>query len=149
MIVLSDAPLDLDDFGEIECLTKPIDFRRLFGAVTRSLNSAKRHKPRPVRYLRAGKFSLDLQKQVLVHGDDHCDLTPKEFFLLKMFLTNAGHVLTHKAIMKEVWSTDYTDDKRTLQVHVSWIRKKIEEDSSHPKYLRTVRGVGYRFDAKV
>jgi DNA-binding response OmpR family regulator len=148
LIVICDSPVRLEDLEAVECVTKPLDFRRLFAVMESSLTSQRRRKPRATRYLRAGDLSLDLQKQTLTHGDHQCDLTPKEFLLLRMFLNNSGQVLTHKAIMKEVWSTDYTDDKRTLQVHISWIRRKIEDDPAHPQYLRTVRGVGYRFDAE-
>jgi DNA-binding response OmpR family regulator len=62
-----------------------------------------------------------------------------------MLMAHPGKVLTHEAIMKKVWETDYTEDLRTLHVHVSWLRKKIEDDPKQPVRLRTVRGVGYRF----
>jgi two-component system alkaline phosphatase synthesis response regulator PhoP len=72
-------------------------------------------------------------------------LTPKELELLEVFMRNRGKVLSRKFLMKNVWDTDYLGDTRTLDVHVCWIREKIEEDSRAP-CLCTVRGVGYRFE---
>jgi two-component system alkaline phosphatase synthesis response regulator PhoP len=101
-----------------------------------------------VRFLRCGNLSLDLRTQCLTKGQQRYRLTPKEFLLLKMFMSKPGQVLSHKAIMKEVWYTDYLGDTRTLYVHVNWIRKKIEDMPGSPVSLRTVRGVGYRFEVK-
>lgn len=73
-------------------------------------------------------------------------LTPKECALLQAFMNNGGKVLTRKFLMKKVWDTDWMEDTRTLDVHVRWLREKIEDNPSKPVYLRTVRGVGYRFE---
>ena len=63
--------------------------------------------------------------------------------LLEVFMRNPGRVLDRRFLMREVWETDYTGDTRTLEVHICWLRKKIEKDPRHPRYLKTVRGVGY------
>ena len=73
------------------------------------------------------------------------DLTPRLCRLLEVFMRNPERVLSRKFLMRKVWETDYLGDTRTLEVHICWLRKKIEEDPHHPCYLRTVRGVGYRF----
>lgn len=73
-------------------------------------------------------------------------LTPLECRLLETFMRNRGKVLSRKFLMQEVWETPYDGDTRTLEVHVSWLRSKIEDDSSNPRYLHTVRGVGYWFE---
>jgi len=148
MIVLCDTPMNVDKLDSVECLTKPLDFRHLFAVVDNCVNSQRKRRPRPPRYLQAGNLGLDLQTHILTRGDHQWHLTPKEFLLMSMFMRNSGRVLTHKAIMKEVWSTDFIEDKRTLQVHVSWLRRKIEENPTRPHHLRTVRGVGYRFDTE-
>lgn len=70
-------------------------------------------------------------------------LTPKEFELLLLFMQNPGRVLSRRTIMEEVWHTSYLGDTRTLDVHIRWLRQKIEPDPSHPQILRTQRGVGY------
>ena len=61
-------------------------------------------------------------------------------------MRNRGRVLSRQEIMEKVWDTDYLEDTRTITVHVRWLRLKIEDNPSSPRYLRTVRGVGYRFD---
>jgi DNA-binding response OmpR family regulator len=72
-------------------------------------------------------------------------LTPKQAHLLELFMRHPGEVLTREFLMKQVWDTDFTEDTRTLDVHIHWVREAIEEDSGSPKYLHTIRGVGYRF----
>ncbi len=148
ILALADSPSPLEEQEGIVCLTKPPDFRELLAAVESNLSlRRKRKKPAP-RFLRLGDLVLDLQTQRLIKGETRHRLTPKEFLLLKMFMSNPGQVLSHKVIMKEVWNTSYIGDTRTLYVHVSWIRGKIEDDPGNPALLRTVRGVGYRFEVK-
>ncbi len=83
----------------------------------------------------------------LVTGDNGVQhLTPVECRLLKTLMTYPGKVLSRKLLMRKVWKTDYVGDTRTLEVHICWLRKKIEEDPHHPRHLITVRSVGYRFE---
>jgi len=147
IIALVDPALDLDLEG-VDCLSKPLDVRELLAAVEVALSQQGRGTKRAPRVLRSGDLTLDLRTRRLTKGDQRHRLTPKEHSLLKMFMSNPGHVISHQAIMKEVWETDYTDDLRTLHVHVSWLRKKIENNPKEPILLRTVRGVGYRFSGK-
>ena len=72
-------------------------------------------------------------------------LTPRQAQLLEVFMRHPGQTLTREFLMRTVWNTNYMGDTRTLDVHVRWIRERIEKDPSSPRYLRTVRGVGYRF----
>lgn len=110
--------------------------------------AARSSKPKPTGRLRAGGFSLDLDRRCVVRKDGIEErLTPKECALLYTFINRGGQVLTRRFLMKEIWETDYLGDTRTLDVHVRWLREKIEEEPSQPVYLRTVRGVGYRFEA--
>ena len=95
---------------------------------------------------KTGDLSLDLEKRCVTKGCAAIHLTPKECALLATFMDNGGEVLTREFLMKEVWETDWTEDTRTLDVHIRWLREKIEDDPSNPIYLRTVRGVGYRFE---
>jgi DNA-binding response OmpR family regulator len=98
------------------------------------------------RHLRAGPLTLDPDIRILYKGDDELYLRPKEAALLALFMANPGRVLTRPEIMQQVWNTDFTDDTRMLNVHIRWLRLKIEDNPSAPRYLRTVRGVGYRFE---
>jgi len=100
----------------------------------------------PDREIRVGSMALDPDTRTLSKGDVSCHLRPKEADLMALFLRNPGKVLSRPEIIKQVWETDYVGDTRTLSVHIRWLRAKIEDDPNHPRLLRTVRGVGYRFD---
>jgi len=97
------------------------------------------------RVLRVGKVALDLDAHRLDVDGEVSTLTPKQFRLLSLFMSHPGQVLTRKQLMKEVWDTDYTGDTRTLDVHIHWVREKLGDVPGQPKYLQTVRRVGYRF----
>jgi two-component system phosphate regulon response regulator PhoB len=81
----------------------------------------------------------------VLHAGQAYSLTPKEFKLLYLLISNSDQILSRKTIMQEVWETDYLGDTRTLDVHIRWIREKIEKNPSRPQRLITIRGVGYRF----
>lgn len=72
-------------------------------------------------------------------------LTPKQAQLLAAFMSRPGQILSRKTLMQEIWQTDFVDDTRLLDVHIRWLREKIEDNPSRPLLLRTVRGMGYRF----
>lgn len=148
IIVLTETPAEHDETEGVEYLGKPVDFRALLAAVGNALKRPRSSKPRTLRTLRRGELALDLQNRLLTKGDQRYRLTPKEFLLLKLFMSKPGQVLSHKMILKEVWNTEYDGDIRTLHVHISWLRKKIEDSPKNPAHLRTLRGVGYRFEAK-
>jgi DNA-binding response OmpR family regulator len=97
------------------------------------------------RVLRVGGISLDLNARRLEVDGKLFALTPKQLALLGLFMSHPGEVLTRKQIMKQVWETDYTGDTRTLDVHIHWVRQKLGEMHGQPRYLQTVRGVGYQF----
>ena len=92
--------------------------------------------------LRHGHITLDVAGRELCSGDTLHHLTPKECRLLEIFLSHVGQVLTRQYLMKEVWLTDYIADTRTLEVHVHWLRQKIE-DQGRPRLIHTIRSVGY------
>lgn len=96
--------------------------------------------------LQVADLILNLKRRSVVRGNRESHLTPKQAHLLELFMRHPGDVLTREFLMKRVWETDFTDDTRTLDVHIHWVRKAIEEDTGSPNYLHTVRGVGYRFD---
>lgn len=97
------------------------------------------------RFLRVGDTALDMLTHQVQRGKRRAHLTPKEFKLLRLLMENAGEVLSRGQIMKEVWETDYLGDTRTLDVHIRWLREKLEDNASRPQHVITVRGVGYRF----
>ena len=91
-------------------------------------------------------WTLDLDSRQLSTGNGPQQLTPQLCRLLEVFMCNPMKVLSRKFLMKEVWETDYFGDTRTLEVHVCWLRKVIEENPRNPRYLRTIRGIGYRLN---
>jgi DNA-binding response OmpR family regulator len=97
------------------------------------------------RFLRVGETALDMLTHQVQRQERRAHLTPKEFKLLRLLMENADTVLNRGQIMKEVWETDYLGDTRTLDVHIRWLREKLEDNASRPQHIITVRGVGYRF----
>ncbi len=101
---------------------------------------------KPSGRLRAGGLILYTQERNVVKNGEATHLTFKECALLETLMRNRGNVVSRKKLMREVWDTDYLGDTRTLDVHICWVRSKIEDDPGEPILIRTVRGVGYRFD---
>jgi len=96
--------------------------------------------------LRVGHIQLD-KERLLVHCQGkETRLTPKMVRLLEMLMETPGVVLERDDLFRKVWETDFTDDTRTLDVHISWLRQAIEKDPRKPEFLKTLRGVGYRLD---
>ncbi len=93
-----------------------------------------------------GPVRLDMEKRIVRCMDKQTRLTPRLMRLLKTLIDHKGEVIERKALFSHVWETNYTDDTRTLDVHVSWLRHAIEVDPQNPKILKTVRGVGYWLD---
>ena len=94
----------------------------------------------------AGPIQLDLEhKRVRCFGKS-TKLTPRLITLLSILMDKHGEVVEREALFKKVWETNYTGDTRTLDVHISWLRKALELDPNNPKFLKTIRGVGYRLD---
>jgi DNA-binding response OmpR family regulator len=79
-------------------------------------------------------------------GEEELDLSPKEFDLLAMLVRAAGRVVTRERIMSEVWDENWSGSTKTLDMHVSWLRRKLGDDANAPRRLVTVRGVGLRFE---
>ena len=96
--------------------------------------------------LHAGPIRLDLDKRIVRCLGRQTRLTPRLVRLLKILIEHPGEVIERRLLFSKVWETDYTDDTRTLDVHVYWLRRAIEADPEKPKFLKTVRGVGYRLD---
>jgi DNA-binding response OmpR family regulator len=96
--------------------------------------------------LHVGHIRLDLERKCVRCQGREARLTPRLTQLLQVLMQHAGEVVERQQLFKEVWDTEYTLDTRTLDVHISWLRGAIEEDSRHPRHLKTIRSVGYRLD---
>ncbi len=138
LITLPNAKLD-SVIKPAGVVPKPTVMKRLAARVKTAIDE------RPPRVLTAGKLTLDLEKRKLTRAGKTFPLTPKEFALLKILMEHPGQVVTRKTLMRQVWETDYMGDTRTLDVHVRWLRQKVEDDPCKPRYLITERGQGYKF----
>jgi DNA-binding response OmpR family regulator len=96
--------------------------------------------------LSVGAIRLDLDRNRVRCLGQNARLTPRLVILLKTLMKRPGEVVEREELFKKVWDTEYTGDTRTLDVHISWLRRAIEPDPTKPKLLRTIRGVGYRLD---
>lgn len=98
------------------------------------------------RILHEGPIHLDVDEQKVRILHQSSKLTPHLTRLLQLLMRHHGEVIKREDLFREVWETEYTEDTRTLDTHISWLRRVIETDPRHPQYLKTVRGIGYRLD---
>ena len=135
-----DAVLGLDA-GADDYVTKPFRLAELLARVRANLRRAPEGGE-----LVQGPVRVDVAgRRVWVDGQE-ATLSPKEFELLALLLRNAGTVVTRERIMEEVWDEHWFGSTKTLDVHVSWLRRKLGDDPSEPRFITTVRGVGFRFE---
>ncbi len=96
--------------------------------------------------LKAGPIQLDMERKHVICEDREAQLNPRLTSLLQTLMEHVGDVVLREELFRHVWRTEYTGDTRTLDVHISWLRRAIEENPRQPNYLKTIRGVGYRLD---
>jgi DNA-binding response OmpR family regulator len=97
--------------------------------------------------IEVGAIQLDLERLQVRCEKKESRVTPRMADVLQALMDHPGEVIERDQLFRKVWETDFTDDTRTLDVHISWLRKAIEKDPRKPKYLKTIRGIGYRLDA--
>jgi DNA-binding response OmpR family regulator len=141
----SDKMIGLDS-GADDYITKPFELGELLARVRAVLRRAPGRTVAP-QVLSGGTISIDLSARRAYWGEAELHLSQKEFDLLAELMRNQGAVLSRDLILSRVWGYDYYGDSRTVDVHIRWLREKIEDDPSDPKRIITVRGVGYRFEA--
>lgn len=145
------------EIGADDYITKPFAMRELVArirSVLRRMQMAPNGQsaedtalwvPESGQVLTSGSLRIDLTRRGAQLGDRELDLKPKEFDLLAYFARHPGVVLSRDALLREVWGYEYRIDTRTVDVHIRWLRKKLEVDPAAPQMLLTVRGSGYRF----
>lgn len=96
--------------------------------------------------LKAGMLQLDMRDRIVRYQGKQVRLTPRLMMLLQQLMEKAGEVIEREELFRKVWETDYVQDTRSLDVHISWLREALELDPRHPRLIKTIRGVGYRLD---
>jgi two-component system response regulator RegX3 len=150
MVTARDSEIDKVvglEIGADDYVTKPYSPRELVARIRAVL---RRHagevtEPTPAA-LAAGPVRMDVDRHVVTVSGASVPMPLKEFELLELLLRNAGRVLTRGQLIDRVWGADYVGDTKTLDVHVKRLRSKIEPEPSAPRYLVTVRGLGYKFE---
>jgi len=130
------------DAGADDYMAKPFSIAELTARVRARL----RNTATPEAVVEAQGVRVDLDAHRAWNGDEELHLTPKEFELLSLLLGEAGRVVTRQRILTEVWEDDFYATSRSLDVHVSALRRKLGDPPDHPRYVTTVRGVGFRFE---
>ena len=133
------------DLGADDYVTKPFGPEELLARIRVALRRVFSADEAPTGRLEAGDLTIDYDRRRVLRGNDEIRLTPKEFELLALLARSADRVLTHRAILKAVWGANAVDQPEHLWVLVAQLRKKIERDPSHPRYLLSEPWVGYRF----
>ena len=133
------------DAGADDYLTKPFATGELMARIRVALRrTAHAGQERPEPMLAVGALKMDLDKRQVFKGGEEVHLTPNEYKLLTVLMKNAGRVLTHRQLLKEVWGPAYATQTQYLRVYMVQLRHKLERDSARPQYLVTEPGIGYR-----
>jgi two-component system response regulator RegX3 len=135
------------ELGADDYVTKPFSSRELVARIRAVLRRGAEPEELVLNVVEAGPVRMDVERHVVTVDGNAVQLPLKEFDLLELLLRNAGRVLTRGQLIDRVWGADYVGDTKTLDVHVKRLRAKIEPDPANPKYLVTVRGLGYKFEA--
>jgi two-component system response regulator RegX3 len=135
------------ELGADDYVTKPYSARELVARVRAVLRRGSDPEPIQSTRLEAGPVRMDVDRHVVTVAGEQVPLPLKEFELLEFLLRNAGRVLTRTQLIDRVWGADYVGDTKTLDVHVKRLRGKIEPDPANPRYLVTVRGLGYKYES--
>ncbi|MDQ0851576.1 two-component system response regulator RegX3 [Arthrobacter sp. B3I9] len=149
MLTAKDAEIDKVvglELGADDYVTKPYSSRELVARVRAVLRRQGEPEELISSTVHAGPVRMDVERHVVSVSGEQVSLPLKEFELLEMLLRNSGRVLTRGQLIDRVWGSDYVGDTKTLDVHVKRLRSKIEPDPSTPRYLITVRGLGYKFE---
>ena len=132
------------EVGADDYLTKPFGMRELSARCRALLRRERRIMPQQV-ILQYQDLWMNLDECRVMVRDALTELSPKEFRLLELFMRNPRRVWSREQLLERVWGPDFMGDSKTVDVHIRWLREKLEVDPSRPEYLVTVRGFGYRF----
>lgn len=152
IIILTAKDSELDkvfglELGADDYVTKPYSARELIARIRAVLRRRSAEPDMPMdAVLTGGPVRMDIDRHVVTVNGEEVPMPLKEFELLEILLRNVGRVMTRGQLIERVWGADYVGDTKTLDVHIKRLRSKIEPDSSAPRYVVTVRGLGYKFE---
>ncbi|RME40400.1 MAG: DNA-binding response regulator [Caldilineae bacterium] len=136
------------EMGADDYLPKPFSFRELLARIRATLRRVEyERQPLPGQIITIGDVRVDQTAHQAYKKDTPLTMTQKEYDLLLTLMSRAGQVVSRAELLDKVWGVDWLGDTRTLDVHIRWVREKIEDNPGKPRYIQTVRGVGYRFIA--
>jgi len=133
--------------GADDYLTKPFDPAELLARVEARLRRVEKGSPAPVVLFQFGNVSIDFEKAEVLKQGARVNLAGRELQLLRYLIDHRGKTLSRDELLQNVWEYQPDISTRTVDVHIAWLRQKIEENPQFPKYILTVRGAGYRFSA--
>ncbi|HZA19772.1 MAG TPA: response regulator transcription factor [Actinomycetota bacterium] len=133
------------ELGADDYVVKPFSVAELVARMRAVMRRISVRDERPAETVVIGDISLDPRTWTVHQGETQLELTRREFELLRLLMENAGTVISREELMEEVWDPNWFGPTKTLDVHVSSLRKKLGDDPNDPRYIHTVRGVGFRF----
>jgi two-component system OmpR family response regulator len=136
------------EIGADDYMTKPFSLRELLARVRAMLRRSKMltGEGQQASVIQVGDIELDSARRSVIKANKSLDLTLKEFELLSFLMSNKGIVFSRDQLLEKVWGYDFSGDTRTVDVHIRWLREKVEDNPNEPKLVLTVRGVGYKLE---
>ena len=133
------------ELGADDYITKPFSIRELLARVKAVLRRSNLDEISEEIY-EIGRLKVDFERHEVLINNEKVELTLKEFELLEILIKNKGKILRRETLLDKVWGYEYIGETRTVDVHIRYLRKKVEDDDKNPKFIETIRGVGYRFN---
>jgi two-component system alkaline phosphatase synthesis response regulator PhoP len=134
------------ELGADDYITKPFSVRELLARVKAVLRRANSSVELEEEVYDSQSLKVKFERHEVFVNKQKVDLTLKEFELLQILIRNKGKILTRETLLDKIWGYEYIGETRTVDVHIRYLRKKIEEDDKKPRFIETIRGVGYRFN---